>query len=520
MNWVKAIIGFILLILVTGCVSTGGKRPAVMIPPGVDSLVAISSDSLVDSLFVDPNLQKKARELTQQGKQRVDQSDSLWNLINAKKDTQKVVTEIEKKRASDAKYKGSQKIQVALSKFHTDAADSVTQQLIRTEIYKLLEEAQRLFEQALVDNPFDEETKAWLAKVYQMMAQRFQNTKNYERAVQVLKSLIRVNQSEPHWYYQLGINYWSLKNWSDAYENFKQAENVLMAITPLKIGEIPRDSTQLIAKMHAVPVDTAKLYEYVYFQADTKAKLYEAEAALTLLQRALNIAKTDLEKQSILNYIDWIKWDEGNIRASELRDHNIALEKNGNYDSAARGFRKLLKVLKTNRTKAEINWRISLLEFGFLNQHEKGIERLARVIRRTPKDSLGAARDTTYRRYFDNYGVMCYNMGIRNVLNKPKIAFMYFRQAVTINCPVRGKSYLELAKLSISNPAKVIEMCHHALDYSENLALKEKIEAYRLLVEGYKRQGKVDKAKEYFIKWKILDANSESIPEKSEQKNG
>jgi len=519
MKYLKILLLTLIVLSIAGCMSTTGKRPPVVIPPGVDSLVAAISDSLVDSLFASPENVQKAKELTIQGKQRFDRSDSLWSLIESKKDSQRHISDEERTRAKALKKKGAKKIEEAFT-LRTTQIDSVNRETIRAEVFALLEESQRLFEASLVNNPFDEETKTWLARVYEMMANRFQNAKKYEQAVHILKGLVRMNRGQPQLYFRLGMNYWFLKEWERAYENFRQAENLLVAITPLRIDSVIADSLELLQKMNSVPVDTNQLFSYIYFQADTKAKLYDADAALALLNRALEIARTVAEREDIISYINWIRWDDGNIRASELNDYYAQLESYGQYDEAAKGFKKLLKVLKTNRTKDQINWRISLLEFEYLNQQEQGIDRLAKVIRKTPKDTIGAPLDSTYKRYFKDYGIMGYNMGIRNVVDRPKVAFMYFKQSVTIDCPIRGKSYLELAKLSVNNPRESVEMCHQALEFSEDLTIKEKSQAYRLLVEGYKRQGNIEKAKEYFVKWKLLDAKSQQMQQTSEQKHG
>jgi len=509
MKLLNLLILFFVILTLSSCVSTRGKRAPVIIPPGVDSTVAAVADSLVDSLFVSPSQQQKAKDLAALGKVKYDRSDSLWNLIEMRRDSLKRLSDTEKARADESKQKGAQKIQEALA-LRTNQGDSLSRELIRKEVFALLEESQNLFESALVDNPFDEDTKTWLANVYQMMANRFQNSEKYEEAVQILKSLIRMNQGEPKLYFRLGMNYWFLKKWQHAYENFQQAEKLLWAVTPMRVETTEADSVALLEKMRQVPVDTTQLFNYVYFQADTKAKLYEAEMALALLDRAYQIAPTVVEEQNITVYIGWIKWDDGNIKASELNDYYTKLENNGLFEDAATGFKKLLEVLKTERTRDEINWRISLLEFQHLGENEKGIDRLAQVIRQTAKDSIGAPQDSTYRRYFKDYGIMCYNMGIRHLSATPKVAFMYFKQAVTIDCPIRGKCFLELAKLSVNNPVEAVSMCHQALDYGTALSSKEKSQVFRLLVEGYKRQGKIDRAQEYFLKWKLLDAQSEN----------
>lgn len=521
MKWLYVIFAFCVILHMSGCHTTSGRRAPVLIPPGVDSLVAAVADSVVDSLFVSPEQQKEAEKLTGEGKQKMYRSDSLWNIIDSKRDSLKSVSDSEKERASDSKIEGARIIQEALDiSTRANQIDSVNKELVRAEIVNLLEESQKLFEASLKDNPFDEETKIWLAKVYEMMANRFTNAKKYEKAVDVLNGLIRMNQGEPQLYFRLGMNYWFQKKWKEAHRNFKHAENLLINVTPLNFNETVTDSADLVARMNRIPVDTTQLFNYIYFQADTKAKLYEADAALDLLYRATKIAPTETEKEDILFYINWIKWDDGNIKASELNDYYAKLETSGDFEAAAKGFKKLLKVLKTERTKDQINWRISLLEFEHLNQFEEGIERLSQVIRKTAKDSIGAPVDTTYKRYFKDFGIMGYNMGIRNVGKQPKVAYMYFKQAVTIDCPIRGKSFLELAKLSVNNPREAVEMCHNALNFSEQLTVEEKSQAYRLLVEGYKRQGQIEKAKEYFIKWKILDSQSDKAQKTKAQQHG
>ncbi|MDZ7261630.1 MAG: hypothetical protein ONB05_05940, partial [candidate division KSB1 bacterium] len=432
-------------------------------------------------------------------------SDSLWEIIDAKLDSPQTVSMKDKKRAVEEYNKGAVKLKQALA-LRKDLVDSLNKEIINSQIFALLMEAQKAFENSLKLNPFDMDTKSWLAKVYNNIAYRFEDIQKYEDAIVVLKDLIRVNKGEPELYYRLGINYWWLNRWPEAYENFKKAEEMLKATAFLNTSTtyFP-DSVTFVKSLDTVPIDTMALFRYIYYQADTEAKMYQADKALASLKRALAIAPSTKDKERIADYLDWILWDDGNIPASEKRDYLLNLENQKEYEKAATGYRDLLKDLKTERTRDEIDWRISLLEFGYLNKKEDGIERLRKVIKKAAKDENGAPIDSTYRRYFADYGIMCHNMGVENLRKKQtKLAYIYFSQAVTIDCPNRGKSYLELAKLSINNPKELIHKCYQALDERNNLAKEEKIQAYELLVEGYKKDGNIEKAKEYFVKWKLL----------------
>jgi len=516
MNSAKHVLLFLIILSISGCaIQRVGQRERtreLVIPAGVDSLIAASADSTADSLFVDLHQQTEAKILTEQGKEMLDRSDSLWNLINTRMDTSKKISEEDKEKAIEAYNRGAKKIQ-EIVEINSGQVDSVDREVISSQIFQILLNAQESFETSLQLNPFDTETRTWLAWVYESVANRFKQAKKYEDAVITLKNLIRVNKGEPELYYRLGINYFFLKRWQDAYMNFKKAEEMLLQTAFIQMDSFPADSIEFKKAMNSVPVDTTQLFNIIYFQADAEAKMYEAQAALASLERALKIAPSQKEVNDIIEYIKWIKWDDGNISASEMNDYYYRLYMQGKYEKATEGYKKLLKELKTQRAKDQVNWTVATIEFQHLNKKEQGISRLMKVVKRTIKDQNGAPIDTTYRRYFADYGIMCHNMGIEHLKKNPKIAFIYFKQAVLIDSPIRGKSYIELAKLSRSNPGETIEKCHIALEPLNNLTLDDQIQVYQLLVEGYIKQGKIEKAKEYFMKWKLLE-------QKREQKNG
>ena len=512
MKLIRQPIILLCLLLIGGCAIQKGtwrdKRRDVVIPAGVDSLVAAQADSMSDSLFVSINRKEKADIMSEQGKLKMKRSDSLWNLINTKYNENSNISKEDKKRAIESYNKGAKKIQ-QIVRTRSEQMDSLNREMLNSQIFKMLLEAQESFETSLLLNPFDRETRTWLARVYENIANRFQDTEKYENAVITLKNLIRVNKGEPGLYYRLGINYLFLKRWSDAHMNFKKAEEMLIRTAFVQLDSLPTDSVEIHDVMVSVPVDTNKLFHYIFYQADTEAKMYKAEAALASLARALKIAPSQKEIKDIEDYIEWIKWDDGNILASEKKDFYDDLYLQAKYEKAAKGYKKLLKELKTQRTKDQINWTIAMLEFQYLKQQEDGISRLMNVIKGTQKDKNGSPVDTTYKRYFADYGVMCHNMGIEYLNKSPKIAYIYLQQAVAIDSPIRGKSYLELAKLSRNNPGETIEKCHRALAPLNDLTLDDQIQVYQLLVEGYKKQGKIDKAKEYFVKWKRLEHKRE-----------
>lgn len=484
--------GFAVLFLAFGCSgnrSISRRQSRLLVPAGVDSTVAMRADTLAEGLFVSIERENRANQLKVIGKSRTSQSDTLWKYLSNDLGPDFEVTAENEARAVESFNAGARNLQ-ELSQLGDSSQDANT----RMKSQSLLLAAKKNFERAVMLNPFDLEAKSWLARVYQTMAARFLDEDNHKRAVQVLENLLRLERGEHSLYARLGEAYYALEDWPDAYHNFAMAESVLRSAAGLDFdatSEPVQDATP----------DSATLFYYVYYQGDTEIKMHQADRGLRSLTRALTYASTDQERADVQSYIDWVNWDDGNTRAVVLRDKYVALQEEGKYKEAASGFLKLVQQLRTRRAIDETIWRLAVLEFQHLKRQNKGIDRLKNVIKLAAKDSRGAPLDSSYRKYFDSYGVMCHNLGLANIKKNRKFAFIYFQQAAAVAWKNRAKSHLEIAKLSRNSAKAVLHNCENALAQPEQLDANEQMQAYQLMVEALKRSGRFDEARKYYSKW-------------------
>lgn len=489
------------LTILSACAGNFGiskrKSRNLMTPAGVDSAVAARADSIADHLFVSIDQEQRAETHKRIGKKSTAKSDTLWKYLANEPDPSLRVSGADSLASIEAFNAGAKNLQALAQLESSDRKNSAPNEY-KMEVQKLLEEARYHFERALVLNPFDLETKSWLAQVYQSLAVRFLDENDHKQAVNILENLVRLEKGEHSLYARLGESYYALKDWQAAHDNFVLAESVLLQTADLDLN-----------LQDAPPsLDNAALFYYVYYQGDTEIKLHDAQRGMANLQRALTYASTEKERADIQSYLDWINWDDGNVEAVELRDQYLALQEQGKYHEAARGFLKLIPELRTRRASDEIIWRLAALEFQFLDRQNEGIERLKHVVQLAEKDASGAPSDSTYKKYFNSYGIMCHNLGLEHHNKNRKFAFAYFQQAAAIDWEKRAKSFLELAKLSRNQPQMVMENCRQALNAPEQLDHNEQMQAYQLMVEALKRTGKFDEAKRYYAEWVNLRQGS------------
>lgn len=501
-----ALLGLVFFSACAGNMSTSKRKSSrVMTPAGVDSSVAARADSLAERLFVSLDRERRAETHKRIGQKSAAKSDTLWKYLANELDPSFTVSEEDSINAIHAFNAGAKNLQT-LAQLEASDQKARSPNAYKMEVQKLLEDARANFERAMVLNPFDLETKSWLAQVYQSLAVRFLDDSHHKQAVKVLENLVRLEKGEHALYARLGESYYALKDWQSAHDNFALAESVLLQTAGLDFN----------IQNEPPPIDNAALFYYVYYQGDTEIKLHDAPRGIANLQRALTYAATEKERADIQSYLDWINWDDGNVQAVELRDQYLALQEQGKYGEAARGFLKLIPQLRTRRAINETVWRLAVLEFQYLDRKNEGIERLKHVVQLAEKDASGAPSDSTYKKYFNSYGIMCHNLGLEHHNKNRKFAFTYFQQAVAIDWEKRAKSFLELAKLSRNQPQMVMENCRQALNAPEQLDHNEQMQAYQLMVEALKRTGQFDEARRYYTEWMNLQRGNSSSLQKEE----
>ena len=334
---------------------------------------------------------------------------------------------------------------------------------------------------------------------------------------------------------ELGYDSFQIEAWAEALDAFRAAEALLYENAAVEAGisvepgtpvpvdsggshgdGAPRAGGTLVppaARFASVPVDTATLLNYVWYQADCLTRLYRSDEAVEAYHRALPLARSEEDGSELRASVDWILWDDGNIRNAEVRDSLIRVERGGDYETARRGYLELLPTLTRDSAIDEVDWKVATIDYQLRDEPDAGIERLRglidRAVTRGTVTAEGVPSDpaSRYADYVNDYGTMCFNLGMKRLAEKRRRreAFAYFLQAAEIAWENRGSSFVELLKLVGNNPDLTIRYGEEAL--GQGLSREERLYVLKQLTTAYKRKGKradFEKARTYFGEWKRL----------------
>lgn len=492
-----------LTLLSTAALPQTGSRKlsAIRIPPGVTPLTAAHADSLARQLFVPWPQAQEAEKLVTTAKLARSQADSVWAILQRAADHPPRVTPEDSLAAARATLAGGQKLQRGvplIQKYLQTQQEAVRQQAIAH-----LQAAEVAFVQALQLNPFATQARIWLAAVYRLLADRFKDREDFGRAINIWETLVRLEPGEYSHYFYLAQNYFAVQAWQKSLENFEACEQRLLASAAVQDSRIA-DPTQPVA----AAVDSNVLFVSVLYQSLSAIRLVHEEKAYASLRRALQLAITPAHRRTVVDYLEWMDWDDGNITATVLRDSALAHAGRGAFSAAAKTFAELLPKLRTPRARNEIGWRLALIEFANLDQKEDAAERLLNIVTGIATDAQGAPPDSLSRLYFDNYGTMCLSLGNEKLGVDRKLAYTYYLQASSFNWSGRGKSYFALATQAEADPRQAVSHAEKAYALAHQLDAEEVINLHKLLIRGYRRLQQFDKAKQHFEELQRLLAAS------------
>jgi len=512
---VKSFFIFILLsLLATSCSgllkSSSGKRK-IDVPPGVSPAVAARADSLALGLFVSLSDERKAQALNAQATAHWSASDSLWAILDSAKVGRKTVSREDSAQASMHSDNGRDELKKVPPLIQQFDKTQERQLIIQASYH--LDQARKALEKSIQLNPFNKSAQNLLAIVYQTIATRFPHEMNYDNALHIWGTLIRLEPGEYKYYYKLAETYFLKEKWTEALDNFQKTEDIIVAsaeVNPLRVND-PEKSVN-------TAIDSTTLFYSVWYQGQCACRLLNAEQALHHLKRAWHLTQATANRTVIESTISWINWDDGNIQASVMLDTATALvnradrlaepgktaEARKYYKQATEVQEEMLSIIKTTHARHETEWTLAYIEYTHLNRQAAAVSRLLSIVESMPKDAQGAPVDSTYRNYFDTYGTMCHNLGVDKLESDRRLAFTYFLQATTIHWQGCAKSFLSLAELSSSNPKQMVEYGERALALSEQLAPDELLRLHKFLVDGYRRLREVNKARIYFERLRNL----------------
>jgi tetratricopeptide (TPR) repeat protein len=506
MKTYKSFVIFILLIIV-GCavqqpVMKEEKTAKFKIPPGVDTLTAVIADSIFSLVLVTEEDEQESRRLFEIAEQWSSLADSLWRAsISGLENGQDSLVAMQQISRTEELFR-SDKVWLKQTRKIMKKLGRLNPAVLSHFSNHLSVQANSFYENAIRKNRFELRYRQKYSQFLKDLSVNYKDQSSLYRAADELERVVFIIKGNQQLYYELGEIYFMLGDWKSAHKNFEFAHNALRKTAIFAVA----DPKSYFIDISKVPVDTVRLVYFLDKQATCKTRSYEALPALSLYREGVGITPDPAWKDYFESRITWILWDDGNIRASEIRDRADSLSRDyKKYSESKAVYLELLPILWTKRTKDEINWKIAQLDFTYLDQKFDGVGRMYQVIKHTAMDSIsGAPIDSTYKRYFNSYGAMCFSMGTDYYDKDRLIAYMYLIQAAETNFDQRARAFLQLAGISQFDPHETISLCMKTMEVVDDLSVDETQILYQLLHTSYRKLGDFDKAKEWFDRWNAL----------------
>ncbi len=471
--------------LTVGCASSGKTvvDDDMPVPPGLDSTTVARAVQMADSNFVASENEQTAAQLSQEGKEKLDQFDQFWSVLENENKNRGALSTADQARFQREFNQGA----ASLSQWKKLSQNGADKKAGR-EALSLCLESQAHFEEALRLNPFDKNTRVLLAVVYFNLQHIFGQNQNHAKAIQILERLTRLEKGEHNLYRLLGENYLALKQYDPAMANFRKAQEVML-------------KTSFMTQP-----DTSMLYYYAYVQGDIYARTYDTEKALLAFKEAERFARAAQEKTDIKNYLRWINWDGGNLRAVEAWDMVLALEATKDYPRTAKACSRVLPLLKTENARREVMHKLSVIEFEFLGKKEQAVERMRLVFENISKQAGGTPQDSSMQVFLDSYGAMLFRLGIEaKDRGQKRVSLAYQTKATSFRWNQDARACREMMTLVWNTPETAITYGKKALAHSAGLPQSEICEINSLISRAYKSAGRFDEARIYFEQWKRCD---------------
>ncbi len=356
-------------------------------------------------------------------------------------------------------------------------------------LIKLLEEVKEYFEEGLKLNPFDTYIRTGISTVYTYLEELYARTDDDIKRLQMIKNLLYLEKDQKNridLFNKAGNIYFSYQFWEEARANFQNAVNTIF-----------EEENSVI--------DTAGLFNNIYLRGMSQLKLYQDEPALTSFVYARMIAPDENWYNTLTNWIDFINWDNGNIRASEQYQNARKLYSEKKYEEVEKVFLDLLKIINTEKAQNEVDLRLSRIQFYFLEKKEEAIDRLWNAVKNFPLNAhTGAQLDSSQKDYCEMYCQMCLQMANKYYPTNKKIAFTYFQKISQIKSSTRGSAFLNLAIMSVKNPEICLEYCNRAFEYLEQLSKDEQKKLFRTFYLVHKTKGNFEEALKWFQKFHAI----------------
>jgi len=464
----------------------------LFIPVGVDSSIAAESEALALESFVPVSEEIRAKDNYNKAVELRVMSDTLWYYLTLDP-SRHTVSEEDSINAIKTFNQGAEFI---LQMTALNSNTIIPQDEIDRRHRDYVDQAIGLLEEAITLNPFDVDTRYYLAQLYAIKARRLTDSGDHQLAVEVLEKLSRTEKGDHQIFSSLADNYFELEDYELSALNFAKAREIL-----IETGKF----TDIYAVTNSYdPDDISILFLYAFYEGESYTRNKDSASALRIFEEAREYASTEEEQKAIDSWIQFINWDDGNIVSSFERDVVIELDLAGDSEAAERGYTQLVGKLSSQTAIDEIEWRLSVVQYT-LGKSDLAVDRLMKLVARTPMDENRKALEENYIRYFNDYGLICYNLGQEYIRQQDRAtALKYFRQSSTVAWSNRAKANFEIANIIVNNVPDAIRFAEQAESELQQLNPEEQKALYSILNSLHRRLGDMNRAATYYEKWRSL----------------
>lgn len=411
---------------------------------------------------------------------------SMWRYLSASDRSQWTITKADSENAIRIHFINGRKVYVEVEKLNQKIqSKKITFSEVLDEQIHLMEQVQEHFEAGLRLNPFEIYLRNWIAGIYQYLEQLYAAKNMDQKRLQIIFNILCLEKDlkkRSILYSRVGEIYLSHQDWSQARKYFQLSNDMMF-------------------EGNAADIDTTRLFNNLYLRGQAELKLYEGEAARQSITYASMIAPDRKIYQDLMSLLDYINWDDANIRASEqfMKARRLATEKK--YPEAEAAYFELSDLVQTESAQNETQYRLAMLQFNNLNKKGEAIDRLWRVVQKCPIDpATSAAADSTGRNYWNAYCRMGLALANSYLSSNKKLAFTYYYKTAQVESPVRGSAFLSLAYLSRNIPETCLSFCNRAAGYLQQLAPDEQKLLFNILYDANRRLGNFEEALKWFQK--------------------
>ena len=438
-------------------------RSAVPTLPGVDSTVVVQASELAASSFaLDPVRAAEARE---EGRATMRLVDSLLN---------DPTLEHLRPPTDSSTVRGD-----ATARFNAGA--DALESLARADTIQaalLLRQAAEHFEEALRLDAFDEETRYWLARVYQMLADHYGSIDAVDRRVRILKRLVAMHQNRHDYVALLG----------EAVEQLGTREaGVQSGALWERAAQIAQDDADLDPGPDA-SVDSAAVFAYYVRAMRAFVQGGRSLLASAALDQADQWARNANERILLGEERAWLRWDGGNL-ATRQRYDELLIMMQSHPAEAALGFADLLSRVGTPTARLDTEHQLALAWYA-TDRHGDAIDRIRGLIDRAIGDQLARIRD--------DYAVMAYNLAQEERrAGNLTAALAYLLQSEQSGASIAPLAAYDAAILLVNNPVAALDRAHVADAGIDQLDPERQVDLLRYMAELYRRTGDRDRARIY-----------------------